>query len=164
MADLLPRAEWGGFAWADVTPDAIDYVAANMHPADVAEVYATSGTTDLAHALRLSCAASTDSVVAVSTYGEPLAIFGVGTMSLLYNTGSPWLLRAQNATRYRRAFIEVGRFYTAEMLRHFDVLVNHVDARNLTSVAWLQRLGFSIESPKPYGVKGLPFHRFSIAR
>jgi hypothetical protein len=163
VANLLTRGEWGGLAFVDVTPDVVDYVASNMHPADVAEVQATSGS-DNGHALRMACAASTDAVAAVSAYGEPLAIFGVGTLSLLYNTGSPWMLRAAGASRYRRALIEGGRSYTGEMLQHFDVLVNHVDARNLTSVAWLQRLGFLIEPPKPYGIRGLPFHRFSIER
>jgi hypothetical protein len=42
----------------------------------------------------------------------------------------------------------------------YDQLFNYVDARNLRSIAWLQHIGFQVFEPQPYGLEGLPFHRF----
>jgi len=44
----------------------------------------------------------------------------------------------------------------------FSLLYNYVDARNVKSIKWLRWLGFQLDEPAPYGVRGLPFHRFEL--
>lgn len=160
MADILERGEKGALALVGCTLDAIEYIAENLRPKDAEEVYATCGHRRYADAIALSVANSEDCGVVVSAYGEPLGIVGVSTLSLIYNTGNPWMLATTGADRYKRAFIEWGIAYTADMLRHYANLVNHVDARNTKSVAWLQHLGYRLSEPEPYGALGMPFRRF----
>lgn len=146
------------------TDDAIEHVAANLKAADREEVYATLGHCRYADALRLSTIMAESVRVAVSAYGEPIAVLGVQTVSLIHNTGAPWLLTTKTGPRHARALMNLGRQYTAAMLEKYNELENYVDARHSESVAWLQRLGYQMDSPQAYGPFGLPFHRFHKAR
>jgi hypothetical protein len=102
--------------------------------------------------------------MATSPSGEPLALFGVVTVSLLSNKGSPWMLATDGAQLHRRALVRGGRAYAVAMLEQYERLENWVDARNRRAVVWLQRCGYTIHPPVPYGPFGLPFHPFSITR
>lgn len=164
MADILPRVAGAHFAADEVTDDALVYLSQNLRQADQDEIHATVGHRRYLDAIRLSVAGADDAVVMVGVYGEPIAIIGVGTLSALYGIGSPWMLATPDAMRHPRAFISQGRAYTAAMMERYSGLMNHVDARNSASVAWLQRLGFKIAQPAPFGALGLPFHEFSLAR
>lgn len=152
--------------WEFVAPDdeGLQHIAQHMRESDLNEVHATSGSRDPLTALRMSVGASDSAVMAINAWGEPFLVLGVSTTSLLYNTGSPWLLATPVADQHRSALITYGRAYTAAMLQQYERLENHVDTRNRRSVAWLQRLGFTIEPPTPFGALGLPFHRFWIER
>jgi RimJ/RimL family protein N-acetyltransferase len=160
----LPLLQTERYEFTEPTDEGIEHIAENMREGDREECYATTGHRRYLDALRISVLASDSCVMAVSAYGEPVALIGVTTVSFLYNIGCPWMLGTPNADRYKRAFIDAGRTYTQYMLGEYSTLANHVDARNTKSVAWLQRLGFSIEKPVPYGELGFPFHPFQIER
>ena len=166
MADTwqLPNLGSDRFEFVPCTDDAIEYVALNLRQSDCDEAYATTGHRRYLDAMRLSVSAAKSAVVAVSAYGEPLAVLGVSTMSLLYNVGCPWMVATPRAENHRRALISTGKAYISAMLQNYAELENHVDARNRVSVAWLQRLGFTLDAPAPYGALQLPFHRFHITR
>lgn len=166
MADpwRLPLIQTERFEFTQPTDDGIEYIAENLRQADREEGFATFGHCRHLDGVRVSIAASHDVVMAVTAYGEPTALIGVATVSFLYNIGCPWMLATDRAYDYRRAFIECGRTYTQAMLGEYDSLANHVDARNTRSVAWLQRMGFTIEPAEPFGALGLPFHPFHIER
>ena len=152
------------FQYVEYSDEAMEYIAGNLRAADRDEIHATVGHTRYADAIRVSVAASDDTIVAITAYGEPAAILGVTQTSVLYNIASPWFLATPTANRFRRALISGGRAYTAAMLERYARLENFVDARNTVSVAWLQHLGYCVDPPAPHGVLGLPFHRFSIVR
>lgn len=160
----LPFIENERFAFVEPDDEGVEHIAKNLRPADRAEAFATFGNHDYLHGLRLSMAASDSVVMAVNAYTEPIALLGVSTVSLLYNTGCPWMLATPAVESHRRAFIEVGRAYTRLMLGEYRSLENHVDARNAASIAWLARLGFVIDKAEPFGALGLPFHPFRIER
>lgn len=164
MPNIFTRSVFGDLETTNVTDDAIEYIAANLRPTDAAELYASSGSKRFHDRLKLAVKASDDVVVWVNAYSEPVGVQGVGTVSLLYNVGCPWLVGTPRLNEYRRAFISVGQLYTGEMLEHFATLTNYVDVRNHKSVAWLQRLGYQMAAPEPYGALGLPFHKFQIER
>lgn len=168
MADAwsLPLLGNQHFQYREFTEVDMECIAENLRGSDRDEIQATVGHCRYADALRLSVSASASAVIAVTAYGEPVAILGVTTMSLLGNVGSPWFMATPraNAKVHRRAFLEVAGDYVDAMLERYAYLVNHVDARNHVSVRWLRCLGFLIEPACPHGALNLPFHRFSISR
>jgi hypothetical protein len=94
--------------------------------------------------------------------GELVCLFGVVPLTLVGITGIPWLLGAESVTRYGRPFLRRNRAWLREMLREFPVLRNVVDARNTVSIRWLAWLGFTLGTPQPMGVRGLPFIPFEM--
>lgn len=139
-------------------------MAQNLRAGDREEVHATVGHRRYVDALRLGVVASRSCLMAVDVYGVPAALLGVVTVSVLDNVGSPWMLATDRAEDFPRAFIAYGRAYTRIMLGEYDVLENHVDARNTRAVAWLKHLGYDVAPAAPHGPLGLPFHQFRIGR
>jgi len=160
----LPHLKNARYEFTEPTEEGIAYIAANLRTPDREEAFATFGNARYHDAIKLSIAGSDSVVMGVTAYGEPAALVGVSTLSFLYNTGCPWMLATPSANRYRRAFIECANAYTQAMLSEYRSLENFVDARNTRSVAWLQRIGFELSEPEPYGALGLPFHPFRIER
>ena len=161
---VLPLFRGDRFEFVEPTADGIEHIATNLRAADAAELRAASGSGDTPTLIRMSVLSSDSVVMAVNPYGVPVALLGVGTVSLIYNTGCPWLVGTDDLDRYRRALIACGRIYTAAMLQQYACLENHVDARNKRTVAWLQHLGFTLDPAAPFGPAGVAFHRFWIER
>lgn len=146
-----------------ITPTAqdIEHVAANLRAADVQELQAVGGPEfDLLRCLFLSVAVSDDVYVAVSAAGEPVALTGVSPVSLLGGLGCPWLLGTDSLMRYPRDIVTHGRQLVCKWELRYSHLFNYVDARNARSIAWLRRIGFTIQPAQPHGLQGVPFHRF----
>lgn len=136
-------------------------LAANLRAADIQELAASSGASPL-EAVTQSVAVSPDAYVALDEHGV-IAAWGVGVGSLASSVGSPWLLATERmAGRYRRQLLALSRIHVARMRRQFSYLTNFVDARHAQSLRWLRWCGFVIHPPEPYGVAGLPFHRFDM--
>lgn len=94
--------------------------------------------------------------------GQPIAMFGAGTGTLLSRTGTPWLLATDDLESRTLTLGKLCCMYVESMFEDFDYLVNYVDARNIKSVNWLKWIGFTIHDPEPYGPKGMPFHKFDM--
>lgn len=94
--------------------------------------------------------------------GALVCLFGVVPVSLTGVTGIPWLLGSDAVAAYGRPFLRRNRAYVRAMLRDFPVLANVVDARNAVSIRWLRWLGFTLGTPQPMGIKGLPFIPFEM--
>lgn len=92
--------------------------------------------------------------------GLPVCVFGVVRTSILSNTGVPWLLATPEFEEEGLDIVRASKTYASLMRKHFRLLVNFVDARQEKSIKWLRWLGFTIEPSQPYGVAGLPFHKF----
>jgi RimJ/RimL family protein N-acetyltransferase len=136
-------------------------LAAEMRPADRAEVEAASGP-DVERALDQAIRLSTH-CWAAERDGELLALFGFAPVSLIGGIGSPWFLGTPAVDPLPGALTRMARRYVQSIRETaYPVLVNYVDARNRRSVRWLKRLGFTVFAPEPYGVAGLPFHRFEM--
>lgn len=141
----------------------IDHVAAHMRAADRDEVIALRGPCSMKEALAECVLVS--SHCWVGAFGrEPFAIFGVMPISLLSGIGAPWMLGTDLATRFPRVLIREGRRYSQRMLEVYPHLINMVDARYASSINWLQRIGFSVCQPEPYGRGGAPFCRFEMKK
>lgn len=90
---------------------------------------------------------------------------GVAALGTLLgdNIGSPWLLGSSVMFRRPGALTRIGRRYVAFMHTIYPELRNVVDHRNTVSIAWLQRLGFTVHIDEPVlcGPDRVPFYRFS---
>jgi hypothetical protein len=140
----------------------VDALLADLRPADRDEIEALLGPGKERHAVEEGVRRST--LLWVGTIDDRIAaIFGVVPLHMLGGQGVPWLLGTPLIDRYRGAFMRLNRPYIARMLAVFPQLANVVDARNVKSIAWLKRLGFTIHPPQPVGLAGLPFHVFTLS-
>jgi hypothetical protein len=95
--------------------------------------------------------------------GEDLiALFGIAVPTLLSDQGIPWLLGSDRLSRRGCSLIKVARRYLEWVTRAYPVLVNFVDARNGASIRLIERLGFTLGEPEPFGRAGLAFRRFEL--
>lgn len=150
MSELLIR---------DIREGDVEALLANLRPADRAEADALLGPNKTDGAIRESIDLS---VMAWTGHvGDEVAfIFGCSPASLLGDEGIPWLVGTPLIDRHRRAFIRFSHTYIPSMQAIFPTLVNLVDARNVKSIAWLKKMGFTLLPAQPAGVAGLPFHPF----
>ena len=151
-----------GVKFGPPTKEAIQFIADNMRAEDVIEVYAAGRHTPI-EALEMSMKNSRRSVV-VYDDDIPLAILGIVLRDFLSGVGVPWLLSTEQALKHKRQFLELSPPVIQEMLDMCPKLVNYVHADNKLSVRWLKWLGFTIEDPKPAGLSGELFHRFTMER
>lgn len=150
MANVLIR---------ELQPGDAEALLADLRPADAAECDALVGRGKRAETLAASIEQSLACWV-LEVNGGVAAIFGVAPVSALGGQGLPWMLGTPLIDRFPGAFIRRCRPYIARMLAVCPSLVNVVDARNVRSIAWLKRMGFTVLPAQPMGAEGLPFHPF----
>lgn len=139
----------------------IEHLAANLRSADHDELMASHGD-DVLGAVRHAVHVSTH-CWAMHVCGELALIGGAAPVSLLGGIGSPWMLGAAHLDQVPGALTRMGIQYRDICLEAYPHLVNFVDARNVKSIRWLRRIGFTISDyPVPYGVHGMPFYKFEM--
>lgn len=152
MAKLIVRAVRDGDAEA---------IAANLRTADVEEIHGLIGRRDCVAVMREAAGQST-LLWTIEVDGEPAGLFGVAPAG---DIGAPWMLGTPALERAPKQLTKLGRAYVHLMSDKYATLLNYVDARSLKSVYWLACLGFTVQKEtEPYGVFGLPFHRFGMKR
>lgn len=135
-----------------------------LRQADIDELTAASGPDierTLAEALDLSPRAA---FVAVSPIYGPICLFGFAAFTRLGRRAAPWAVGTEQLRLHGRSLNHFGRLYCAAALEEYDTLVNYVDDRHIESRRWLQRIGFLMGEPEPFGVARLPFRRFEMRR
>lgn len=76
--------------------------------------------------------------------GQPVAMFGCSTISLIDGSARVWMLMTDEADKHSVSLVRFGRIYTKAMHQHFSLLTNMVHADNVKSIRWLARLGYAI--------------------
>ena len=137
-----------------------------LRRSDVSELFASSGLTAV-EAVRQSIEASQGGFCKIAVNGDskPILIWGVATSSDTH-VGVPWMVATDLIYRpdYLCAFKKLCAEEVATMNKQFPLLINYVDHRNVTSILWLQALGFTfIELVPNYGHGKLPFWKFMRA-
>jgi len=94
--------------------------------------------------------------------GVPEAMFGVTPLSMIEGRGRPWLLMTEAATAKRISLVRLGRLYTEQLHRHYDLLENWVHADNTRTIRWLSRLGYAVGAVDV--IRGHPMRPFIRAR
>ena len=139
-------------------PEHVALLAPVMREADRREVWASSRSTPeqaLRNGLTISSRAWT-----VFFEGEVAAMWGVAPLTLMSDTGAPWLLSSAAVDRHPVTFLRHSRALVGDMQDGYAVLRNYVDARYTKCIRWLRWLGFSIEPAEPIGWDRVPFHPF----
>lgn len=149
----------------EAAPADADLLAPHLREQDVMEIRAMHGAqVDLVQAVRAAVRRSSHAWTAF--IGDEIAMVGgvadVGSL-LTGNIGSPWLLGSQLMFSRPGALTRTGRRYVAFMHTLYPDLVNYIDARNSQSIAWLQRLGFTVHAEQPIeiGPDRTIFYRFT---
>ena len=146
----------------DATEKHFKDLSEHMREVDVQEVFASSGAKpdEVCHA-----SANMDAEAKAALANDKLVcLFGVVPVSAVPSIGVPWLLGTDLLNDIPHSLCRVTVKHLSEYMNRYDVLVNYVDARNKTTVKWLQWLGFSVELPESFGHLGLPFHRFEMRK
>lgn len=141
-------------------PADIEELLPNVRQADIDEFEAASGQNArevLEIGIRVSRVSWTGRI-----NDEVVCIFGVAGMSLMSRKGAPWLVGSDRLEGSSKAFLRRCRKYAVKMLEEYPELENYVDQRNEIAIRWLKWLGFEFDEAAPYGLAGLPFHRFSM--
>ena len=133
-------------------------IAGRVRPADRDELWASAMVTPevaMAQGLEMSYDAVTWMVDEM-----PMAIAGISPGSFLGGVGVPWMVGTTGLVDHPIPFLRASRKMLSSFQERHAHLMNYVDARNTAAIAWLSWLGFEIGEPSPYGLLGLPFHRF----
>ncbi|TNV22124.1 hypothetical protein FH968_04415 [Buttiauxella sp. B2] len=144
------------------TTEHVQAILPSVRQADIDEFIAASGQTP-EEVLNLALRVSTRAWAGIAD-GNVVNIFGVAPASLLGGKGIPWMVGSDHIDLHKRAFLKGSRLALVGMLELYPHLENYVDQRNHLAKAWLHWLGFKLEDPAPYGVQGLPFHRFHMEK
>lgn len=137
----------------------VSQLAENLRPEDKAEILAFSD--DVAGTI-LNALQHSSWAYTVEVDGELACMFGVGALSLLSESGVPWMLGTDVINRNKRSVITYGKQYIQAMLKEYPHLWNMVHAENKRSIKWLKRLGFTVHEAQPMGPKQSMFHPFEM--
>lgn len=132
----------------DTIREALEYIAENLRPADLAEMRATGTEEDPFWVLVESWDASVASWLIVDSSGLPIGIFGVAP-HLVPNVGIAWLMGTEGMEREALSIARQTRRYVEELQKFFSVLWANVDARNELSMKWLEWADFTISDADP---------------
>ena len=143
------------------TQEDVGYLIANMRQADVDELMAMHGKVQSIVQLSFEKSRYKWSVYA---NGQFICLFGIGTQSLISDTGIIWMLGTDLIETYKGAFIRYSKAYIEAMLNVYPILTNHCDVRNTRTIRWLKFMGFKFDEPIVMGVQKLPFSRFELRK
>lgn len=144
------------------TEQLIEQIAADMRQADADEVWASHRHTPM-QALMKGLELSDFSTVVMHD-DTPLVMLGLVKRDILTDTGVVWLLGTNESLNHRKAFLKETKPVIDEMLSVCSRLCNMVHAKNIVSIQWLRRIGFTIDEPVPAGPDGELFHYFHLER
>lgn len=144
------------------TQEAINHIAAHMRQADVVEVWASSHHTPLQSLMKGQELSDLSTIITVDD--TPVVMLGLVKRDILSGSGVVWMLATDDLVRHRVALSRTTEGVIDEMLHVCPRLCNMVHDKNKVSIAWLKRLGFTLDDPVPHGPEGEMFHRFHLER
>lgn len=139
----------------------IESIAEKMRQGDKDEIWASNHLAPQ-DALRLGMESSV--YCRVVENGSPIAMFGICPVTIIGDHAVIWLLGTDGLDKIKIKFLRNCKSYIDTMLSMYSYLDNHVDVRNVKSIAWLRFLGAKFDEPKPYGAEGLMFQHFYFDR
>lgn len=145
------------------TPEHAKELACNLRPADAAEIWAAAARRNAYDCIKSSVQLGGQPYTGLID-GKVACMMGVHRHTITSNKGVPWLLTTHLVDQHPRLFLRYCKIGMEEIKTGwgFDHLENFVDVRHHEAIRWLKWLGFTIHPEAPYGVFGMPFHRFDM--
>jgi hypothetical protein len=142
-------------------PSDIPAVAADMRPADRAELQA-SGRDNAEQSLLIGLLHGSPCMTICREDDTPVGMYGV--VPAAERMGTVWLLGTEGLVsdaRVRLRFLREAKAHVARFFDDYDLLWNCVDARNEVHIRWIQWMGFTFIAEHPnYGPEGRRFLEF----
>ena len=145
-------------AISDLSKNDIFDLCQNVRQSDIDELQASCGLSP--EDVLLKTYALDGVKLAFKVDSEILCAFGV--TDLLDSQGIPWMIASKNLSDNKKSFLKACKVIFPELKKHYQVMENYVDARNMDSIKWLEWLGFEVFDPVTFGLEKLPFHRFRM--
>ena len=139
----------------------IFYLKSRLRQQDIDEIYASNHLTP-AEALTYSFYLSKRCLTIFRD--EPVGMFGIVEDPTDSDKALIWMLGSDRMNKVARHIVGDAKDFIEQFMDSYEVLYNHVDARNTKSIRWLEHLGAEIDDPIVYGREGLPFHHFQFRR
>lgn len=96
----------------------------------------------------------------INDKGLVVAIAGVAPRG--DNSAMIWMVGTLDLEKHQLEFLRYSRMFIEEIGGQYDLLFNWIDARNTTSIKWLQFCGFTLlRKHEVYGAEGIPFFEFA---
>lgn len=143
------------FVYVEPTPELVGLIADTLRAADRAEMRALFDE-PAARVLEACIVSSTVSWVGMF-WNLPVGIVGIEAHEDLAH---PWMFGTTAIARAPLAFLRETRWHVDLWRANFARLENYVHDRHDTAKRWLAWLGFTLDPPAPYGMRGEPFRRF----
>lgn len=161
MEEISPKS-----AELVIMPTEVSHIpeaARNMRKEDADEVMASGNYTPI-EALRAAFWSS-DFCSTAFLFGDMVGMFGVLRRgSALAGCNIPWLLTTYAVEKYPLAFYKSCKLVVGELLDHYPVMVNMIDARHKRALSWARHLGFQVDLPVPFGPNRMLFCKITIRR
>lgn len=141
----------------EAAPEDAEILAGCLREANRLEILAGSGK-EPPEVLRMSYLISALALTALYD-GRVVAMGGVVPLPEA-GKNIVWMLGAPDFAASKLAFCRVTKTIIKLFLEQYPVLENWFDARHVDTIKWLEWLGAEVEPARPFGVAGLPFHRF----
>lgn len=143
-----------------VEPGDVEFVAAHAREADRVEVFESSKR-DVLKALTSSVARS-QRTATIRVNDVPVAVFGVGRLSLVSDVGVPWMLGTEGLRANAKLLLPEAKPMVVRMMKGHSVLRNMVHDDNKASIRWLRSMGFRFSEPMKLGWRGAMFRVFEL--
>lgn len=141
-------------------PEHVELIAGDARQADIDELWASCEITPEA-ALWKGLYLSTHAWTGFAN-GDAVCMFGATPSSLVSGRGYAWMVGTNALDRHAREFLINCKPQIQRMKSMYNLLENHIDARNTRAIRWLRWLGFTIHEQRPFGPHGAMFHYFSM--
>lgn len=148
----------------ETTPDDLVFLAPRLRAADVEEIRAGTGM-EPGPALFLGLRTSEKCFTMIDDAQVPLGVFGFVRYKIhgprTVNSAVAWMLCTDRLKENSLKFLKRCKDFFNEETKGYDLIWNHVDARNKLHIKWLKWMGFTFLNAYPAGPKKLPFYLFS---
>lgn len=140
-------------------------LAPKLRHSDRLEIMASSGMEPLEALVESIEVSDEDMCWAATLHGLPVAMFGANQLVDDNSVGGIWLLASDQIGLNKSDFMRKCKRYLGIMHERYDFLTNFIDARNLNTMRWLPRLGFTpCQRIEHYGFQGAAFIQYVSKR
>lgn len=138
----------------------ISFLAGHMRDGDVAEIAVSLGVSP-AQAIQSAIKKSRHSATALAD-GEPMAIFGVVTPTVMSSVASPWILSSSIVEKHKRAYMRMSKAMVEDWRKQYRVMQQLIDSRYHEAIKWVEWLGFEAVDTYIVGAEKVPFYLYEL--